>query len=95
MTQKCYLLTSPEKFQQERGNGSSNTDSPTPTGKNVSAILKKKEDSTYSWEIPRVQPLAKDDSSTKTEEEKNGSQGVDVTTQLNAFHWPFPPQCRC
>jgi hypothetical protein len=32
MAQKSYLTTSPEKFQQEAGNGSSNTDSATDTG---------------------------------------------------------------
>ena len=40
MSQKvCYLLTSPEKFQQQHGNGCSNGASPSHTGKKVSAIL--------------------------------------------------------
>ena len=33
----CYLLTSPEKFQQEDGNGSSNTASATSIGSRSSA----------------------------------------------------------
>ena len=41
----CYLLTSPEKFQQLRGNGRCSKDSHTPTGKQVSAILRPKVDS--------------------------------------------------
>ena len=41
MSQKvCYLLTSPEKFQQQLGNGCCNTDSPSHTGKKMSAILR-------------------------------------------------------
>lgn len=43
MSQKvCALLISHEKFLETAGNGSSNMGSPTATGKNTPAILKKK-----------------------------------------------------
>ena len=45
MTKRSYLLTSPETYQQEPGNGSSNMASDTHTGKNIAAILKKTSDS--------------------------------------------------
>ena len=38
-TQECFLLTSREWLTQKDGNGSSNMDSPTPTGKTKLAIL--------------------------------------------------------
>jgi len=41
-TKQCYLVTSPEKFQQQLGSGSSNTASPTPTGSRLPAILQPK-----------------------------------------------------
>lgn len=40
----CYLLTSPEKFQQMPGNGFSSTDSPGAIGKTVAAILRPNND---------------------------------------------------
>jgi hypothetical protein len=51
MAQKvCSLLTSPEKSQQEPGNGSSNTDSPTPTGNNTAVILQPRNGLSLPWE---------------------------------------------
>ena len=54
MSKKSYLLTSPEKFQQEPGSGFSNTDSVTPTGKNIAVILKKTSDSFSQLENPQT-----------------------------------------
>lgn len=57
MPQKvCYLLTSPEKFQQQRGNGCSNTDSPSHTGKKMSAILQAPTASSSKSESPLRSP---------------------------------------
>ena len=39
-TKKSSLTISPERFQQELGSGSFNTDCPTDTGKSIAAILK-------------------------------------------------------
>ena len=41
---ECFLLTSPENVPQKDGNGSYNTDSPTPTGNRIPAILQKRTD---------------------------------------------------
>lgn len=44
MSQKvCALLTGPKISQQKHGNGSSNMDSRTHTGKDIAAILKKRD----------------------------------------------------
>lgn len=56
-----FLLTSPEKSQQEPGNGSSNTDSPTPTGKTIAAILQPKKDSTSVSQTSVQFPFPKED----------------------------------
>lgn len=52
----CYLVTSQEKSQPNAGNGSSNTDSPTPIGKPIAAILRKPTDSSLPLEIPLSSP---------------------------------------
>jgi hypothetical protein len=47
-----FLETSLEMFQQWRGNGSSSTACPTPTGSPTPAILQPKKDSSLPTEIP-------------------------------------------
>jgi hypothetical protein len=46
----AFLETSPDKSQPSAGDGSSNTDSPTPTGRRIAAILKPKTDSSLPME---------------------------------------------
>lgn len=52
-----YLLTSKEKFQQGLGNGSSSTDSPTPTGKTTAAILQPKKGLSSASQKPPTWPF--------------------------------------
>ena len=59
MKKQCFLTTSQEKFQQKDGNGSSNTDSPTPTGKNTPAILLRTTD-LYSLSGSQLNSLSED-----------------------------------
>lgn len=56
-TRQCYLTTSPEKFQQEGGSGSCNTDSPTPTGVLLLAGPKPTNDSSSPSETPPFSQL--------------------------------------
>lgn len=51
-----YLETSPEKFQQPAGSGSSSTGSPTPTGNRTAAILQPPKDSSLPTESPLSTP---------------------------------------
>ena len=46
----CYLLTSPGKFQQQHGNGSSNMESHGTIGKKIAAILRKNNDLSFELE---------------------------------------------
>ena len=57
-TKPSSLTTTPQKFQQERGAGSSNTDSPGAIGKNIAAILKPKADSSSRSVIPSTSQSA-------------------------------------
>lgn len=93
MSQKCYLLTSPEKFQQQHGNGSSNTDSHTPTGKTVAAILRSLDASSSWWEIPKLLVSPWEDSLENQPQTKNenGLSGETVPDMLNCWPWPTPP----
>lgn len=54
---KCFLLTSPEKFQPEHSRGSSSMDCHTLTGKKVSAILQAANDLYFSSGNPMPFPL--------------------------------------
>ena len=79
MSQKvCYLLTSPEKSQQKPGNGSYNTDSHTPTGKNIPAILKPSTDS-YSRSVPRWPFPSEDFWENQTDAPESGTSGGTAT----------------
>jgi len=78
LAQKVYLLTSPEKFHQKDGDGSSNGGSPTPTGNLLLAILRPKEElSSQSPEALRfsrlVEKLLK---IREMKKELNGDAGV-------------------
>ena len=84
MAQKvCYLLTSPEKFQQQLSNGCSSGDSHIPTGKKPLATLLQKigssSKSANPWPFPLGDPL------TREPEEESGTAGETPTdTQKSA-----------
>ena len=76
-----YLETSPEKFQQMLGNGSCNTDSPTPTGNRIAAILLPKKDSLSLTGVPSKPPS--DDTSESSKEQKPPENGSSTETSLD------------
>lgn len=92
MTQKSFLLTSPEKFQQKPGNGSSNTDSPTPIGNHTSAILVPMVDWLSKLGICQTeqQDSQSVDSLTKKKKGGSGSSGVIVIPQQKPSEDPEP-----
>ena len=76
-----YLETSPEKFQQMLGNGSCNTDSPTPTGSRIAAILLPKNVSSSPTEAQSKPPS--DDTSESSKEQKLHENGSSTETSLD------------
>lgn len=66
----CYLVTSPGTFQQEHGNGLSNTDCQSVTGPRLPAILKPKKD--WCSELAVV----------KTPEESPSDSQLDAMSEL-------------
>lgn len=76
MAQRVYLLTSPEKFQQQRSSGSCNSDSPGATGKRIPVILQKRSD----WLLlTGRQPSPQSDDTSEKKTDQSGEHGEPQT----------------
>lgn len=94
MAQKtCFLVTSPETFQQQLSNGFSNMESPGPTGKKQLATLLQKNDSSSLSETtdPGFQLVDMLEPSQDTKSGTSGATHTNIVRSWDVPDWPWPP----
>ena len=97
-TKKSFLTTSPDKFQQEHGNGSFNTECQSVTGKSIAAILKPTPASLFELESLSILASAATWPFPKKEKSLDES-GMPMETAMNEAtssenHEPIPDELR-